>query len=303
MNLVYGFIHIRESLVYLLSKCRFLDDVTYTRVKYRLVFRKKINLENPKTWNEKIQWLKLYYRKPEYISLVDKLEVRKYIADTIGDQYLIPLLGSWDRAQDIDFDRLPDRFVLKCTHDSGSVVICKDKKTFDREAAIKSLQKKAKKNLYWWNREWVYKDLKARIIAEEYMEDQATGELRDYKFFCYNGICKGLFIASNRQNSLMPTTFDFYDRNYIHLDVRQGHPNANPIPAPPQNMEEMILLSEKLAQSIPFVRIDFYEVNGKTYFGEITFFHNGGFVPFEPPEWDEKFGQLLELPNIKQVRK
>lgn len=296
MNIAYGITHIRESLVYLLSKCKFLDDETYTCIKYRLIFRKRINLQNPQTWNEKIQWLKLYDQRPEYVQLVDKFEVRKYIADNIGNEYLIPLLGVWNHPQDIDFDRLPNQFVLKCTHDSGSVVICKDKKTFDKEAAIKKLQKKAQRNLYWWSREWVYKDLKPRIIAEEYMEDQATGELRDYKFFCYNGICKGLFIASDRQNCEKPTTFDFFDRDFTHLDVRQGHPNAETIPDPPHNMSEMIFLAEKLSKDMPFVRIDFYEVNGKIYFGEITFFHNGGFVPFNPTEWDEKLGKLIELP-------
>lgn len=298
MNIKYGITHPRDSMVFLLSKCKFLGDETYTRLKYRLIFRKKLNLDKPITLNEKIQWLKLNYRKTEYISLVDKIDVRKFVSDKIGDEYLIPILGVWDSPDEIDFDSLPNQFVLKCSHDSGSVVICKDKSSFDKSAAIKRLKNKYQKSLYWWNREWVYKQLKPRILAEKYMEDSKSGELRDYKFFCFNGQCKMLFIATNRQNSNKSTTFDFFDIDYNHIDVRQGHPNATPLPEKPENYNEMISLAECLSDGIPFVRVDFYEVNGKTYFGELTFFHDGGMVPFEPEKWDSVFGDWLKLPEL-----
>lgn len=298
MNILYGIKHPRDSMVFLLSKCKFLSDETYTRLKYRLIFRKKLNLDKPITLNEKIQWLKLKYRKTEYISLVDKIDVRKFVSDKIGDEYLIPILGVWDSPDEIDFDSLPNQFVLKCSHDSGSVVICKDKSSFDKSAAVKRLKSKYQKSLYWWNREWVYKQLKPRILAEKYMEDSKSGELRDYKFFCFNGQCKMLFIATNRQNSNKSTTFDFFDIDFNHIDVRQGHPNATPLPEKPKNYKEMISLAECLSDGIPFVRVDFYEVNGKTYFGELTFFHDGGMVPFEPEKWDSIFGDWLKLPEL-----
>lgn len=298
MDILYGITHPRDSMVFLLSKCKFLGDETYTRLKYRLIFRKKLNLDKPITLNEKIQWLKLKYRKTEYISLVDKIDVRKFVSDKIGDKYLIPILGVWDSPDEIDFDSLPNQFVLKCSHDSGSVVICKDKSSFDKSAAIKRLKSKYQKSLYWWNREWVYKQLKPRILAEKYMEDSKSGELRDYKFFCFNGQCRMLFIATNRQNSNKSTTFDFFDIDFNHIDVRQGHPNATPFPEKPENYNEMISLAECLSDGIPFVRVDFYEVNGKTYFGELTFFHDGGMVPFEPEKWDVIFGDWLRLPEV-----
>lgn len=297
MNILYGFTHIRESLIYLLSKCRFINDKMYISIKYYLIFKKKIDLENPKTINEKIQWLKLYDRNPKYVSLVDKIEVRRYVSQKIGEKYLVPILGIWNNVNEIDIDSLPKQFVLKCSHDSGSIVICKEKSKFNVNEAKCKLNKKIKRNLYWWNREWVYKNLKPRVIAEKYLEDKVTGELRDYKFFCFNGKCKGLFIATNRQNNSIPLSFDFFDINFNHLDVRQGHPNADVIPNPPINIKEMITLAEKLSDDIPFVRIDFYEVEGKTYFGEMTFFHDGGFVQFDPNYWDERFGTLLQLPS------
>lgn len=296
-SIKYGITHWRASVIYLLSYLRFLDDKTYLKIKYRLETRKKLNLKDPKEFNEKLQWLKLYNRDPEYTKLVDKYEVREHIVRNIGEQYLIPVLRLWDRVEDIDFDTLPEQFVLKCTHDSGSVVICRDRKTFDIEKAKKRLKKHLKKSMFWWGREWPYKNVKPRIIAEQYMEDDQTSELRDYKFFCFGGEVKALFIASDRQTAGEETKFDFFDMDFNHLDIRNGHPNAKVPPAKPEKFDEMRQLAEKLCVGFPHVRVDFYEVNGRVYFGEMTFAHNCGMVPFEPDEWNFTFGSWIELPK------
>ena len=275
----------------------FMPDKMYLKLLYRMYLGRKLDLNNPKSFNEKLQWLKLYDKKPEYTKYVDKYEVKKYIADTIGEQYVIPTLGVWDSVEEIDFESLPEQFVLKCNHDSGSTVICKNKNEFDIEAAKSKLKNKLKTNMFWLGRAWPYKNVKARIIAETYMEDSETSELRDYKFFCFNGEPKALFIASERQVAGEETKFDFFDMEYNHLPITNGHPNADVLPEKPKCFDEMRQLSEKLSAGIPHVRVDFYEVNGKVYFGELTFFHWSGLVPFEPEEWDYKFGDWIELPK------
>lgn len=276
-----------------------LSDKAYLKYMHRALIGQKLNLNAPRTFNEKLQWLKLYNRNPAYCKLVDKHEVKEYIAKTIGEQYVIPTLGVWENFEDINFDELPDQFVLKCTHDSGSVVICRDKSTFDIEKARKKLNKKLKMNLYWHGREWPYKNVKPRIIAEQYMEDTKTAELRDYKFFCFDGEAKALFIATERQKAGEEVKFDFFDMDFNHLPVRQGHPNAPVCPEKPEMFDEMRVLAEQLSKGIPQVRVDFYEANGKVYFGELTFFHFCGLVPFDPPEWDTIFGDWITLPNKK----
>lgn len=264
---------------------------------YRRCMGKKLNLKNPQTFNEKLQWLKLYNRNPEYTKMVDKYEVKKYVADKIGEEYIIPTLGVWNKFEEIDFDTLPQQFVLKTTHDSGGVVICRDKSSFDYEAAKKKLNTSLKNNFYYMGREWPYKNVKPRIIAEKYMEDSATKELRDYKLFAFDGVVKALFIASDRQNPNEDTKFDFFDSNLKHLDFTNGHPNATVTPAMPESFEEMKKLAEKLSEKIPHLRCDFYEINGKVYFGELAFFHWSGFTPFNPDEWDKTFGDWLKLPE------
>lgn len=260
-------------------------------------FGKLPNLKNPKTYNEKLQWLKLYDRRQEYTTIVDKYAVKQYIAERIGEEYVIPTLGVWNRFEDIDFETLPNQFVLKCTHDSGGVVICKDKSMLDREEAKKKLERSLKNNYYLQMREWPYKNVKPRIIAEKYMEDRAVQELRDYKFFCFDGQPKALFIATDRQTDGEETKFDFFDMEYNHLDVRNGHPNAAALPQKPECFEKMKELAASLSEGIPHVRVDFYEVDGRVYFGEMTLFHWSGLVPFEPEEWDYTFGSWLTLPD------
>lgn len=272
-----------------------LSDKVYLKLLFRAKMGKRLNLKNPQTFNEKLQWLKLYDRKPEYTRMVDKNEAKKYVAERIGEEYTIPTLGVWDRFEDIDFDSLPDQFVLKCTHDSGGLVICRNKSMLDIEAAKNKIQKCLKRNYYYQNREWPYKNVKPRIIAEAYMEDEATAELRDYKFFCFDGQVKALFIATERASKTEETKFDFFDEDFNHLSFTNGHPNATAIPEKPVNFEKMKELAGKLSEGVPHLRVDFYEVNGRIYFGELTFSHWSGMMPFEPEEWDEKFGRWIEL--------
>lgn len=277
--------------------CRHLSDEEFLKRRYRIAFGKELNLEHPQTFSEKIQWLKLYDRKDIYTSMVDKYEAKSYVADRIGEEYIIPTLGVYNSFDEIDFDKLPDQFVLKCTHDSGGLVICRDKQHFDYQSAKRMIELCLKRNFYWVGREWPYKNVKPRIIAETYMEDESTHELRDYKFFAFNGEVKALFIASDRTSKTEETKFDFFDTEFNHLPFTNGHPNAAVMPKKPDNFEEMKELASVLSKGIPHLRVDFYEVNGKTYFGELTFSHWSGMMPFVPEKWDYIFGEWIDLPS------
>lgn len=274
-----------------------LSDETYLKLRYYVYVGKKLNLENPQTFNEKLQWLKLYDRKSIYTTMVDKYAAKRYVADRIGEEYIIPTLGVWDSFDDIIFSELPNQFVLKCTHDSGGLVICRDKSKLDMVAAKRKIERSLARDYFSLHREWPYKNVKPRIIAEEYMEDTETAELRDYKFFCFSGEVKALFIATERQKQGTEVKFDFFDKNFDHLNLRQGHPNAEILPSKPKCFDEMCVLAQKLSKDIPHVRVDFYEVNGKVFFGELTFSHFAGLVPFEPEEWDYTFGSWIRLPS------
>lgn len=275
----------------------FLPDSVFLRLKYRLKFRKKLHLNSPVTFTEKLQWLKLHDRRPEYTEMTDKYLVKKHIADKIGSEYLIPTLGVWERFEDIDFDALPDSFVLKCTHDCGSVILCPDKKTLDIPAARKKLSAAMKRNYYCGEREWPYKNIKPRIIAEKYMAGSDGKGLRDYKFFCFDGNVRAMFVATGRFSMDTDVKFDFFDENFNHLPIRNGHDNASVPPEQPVCFDKMKKLAAILSEGIPHVRVDFYEVDGMVYFGEMTFFHFAGFVPFEPEKWDNIFGSWLSLPE------
>lgn len=275
---------------------RFVPDKAYLKIVYYLRLRKKLNLDNPQTFNEKLQWLKLYDRKPVYSIMVDKYEAKKYVSDMIGEEYIIPTLGVWDRFEDINFDELPESFVLKCTHDSGGLVIVNEKKDFDIKKAKKKINRSLKRNFYWKGREWPYKDVKPRIIAEKYMQDSIKGSLDDYKFFAFDGVVRALFIATERDKE-EETKFDFYDSEFKHLPFTNGHPNAEKEPEKPSTFAEMKSLAEKLSKGVPHLRVDFYEVDGKVYFGELTFSHWSGLMPFKPEEWDRTFGDWIVLPK------
>ena len=276
---------------------RWMSDEKFLKYAYRVHLGKKLDLKHPVTFNEKMQWLKLYDRRPEYTTMVDKYAVKQYVAEKIGEEYIIPTLGVWDTFDDIDFDTLPEQFVLKCTHDSGGLVICTDKSKLDKDSIKGLLGKYLKRDYYSIHREWPYKNVKPRIIAEAYMEDSATLELRDYKFFCFDGEVKVLFIATERSSDTEETKFDFFDENFVHLPFTNGHPNAATPPSKPQNFELMKELAKKLSNGVPHLRVDFYEADGKIYFGELTFYHWSGMVPFDPPKWDRKLGDWIKLPK------
>ncbi len=276
-----------------------MKDKTYIKIGYRIRMKKKLNLDNPKTFNEKLQWLKLYDRKPEYTTMVDKYEVKRYVAEKIGEEYIIPTLGVWDTFDDIDFDALPNEFVLKCTHDSGGLIICRDKAALNLKAARKKIKSCLKHNFFYTNREWPYKDVKPRIIAEKLMVDESGYELKDYKIFCFDGEAKAMFIASDRNTPGEETKFDFYDMEFNHLPFTNGHPNATREIKRPTSLDEMKRLAEELSKGIPQLRVDFYDINGRVYFGELTFFHWSGMTQFNPPEWDKTFGDWIKLPENK----
>lgn len=277
---------------------RILSDKSYLSLKYRLIFKKKLNWDSPLTYNEKIQWLKIFGRTPENKIMSDKYLVKEYVSQKIGSQYVIPLLGVWENEKDIDFDSLPDKFVLKCNHNSGTgMVICRDKSSLDFDLVRKGLRKGLKEDYFPISREYAYKDIPRKIIAEKYMEDSTTKELRDYKFFCFDGHPKALFIASGRLKGEKNVTFDFFDMDFHHLPFTHGHPNAEVLPEKPTCFEQMKILASQLSVGIPHVRVDFYEADGQIYFGEYTFSHWGGFMPFSPEEWDETFGSLIKLPE------
>lgn len=274
-----------------------LSDEAFLKLTYLLRFGKSLNLSNPTTFNEKLQWLKLHDRNPLYTTLVDKYAVKQWVASRIGSEYVVPTYGVWDSFDEIDFDSLPDRFVLKCTHDSGGLVICHDRASLNIDAARKKITQSLKQNFYWLYREWPYKNVPPRIIAEEYLEPtDGSTDLPDYKWFCFSGEAKAMFIATNRFGE-GDTKFDFFDMEYRHLPFTNGHPNADETPVKPCAFDEMRVAAEKLSAGFPHVRVDFYETAKGVYFGEMTFSHWAGLVPFDPPEWDVKFGEWIELPR------
>ncbi len=274
---------------------RFLPDKAYIRLYYRAKFHSRCDLKHPETYNEKLNWLKLYDHRPEYSRMVDKYESKRYVADLIGEEYIIPTLGVWDTFDEIDFDALPQQFVLKCTHDSAGLAIVRDKNSFDRAAARESLTKSLKTNFYYSSREWPYKTLKPRILAEQYMEDSRYGELRDYKFFCFDGVPKVMYVVSGRLEH--KTTLDYFDLDFHHLDIQQNYPNTTKQLERPESFEQMKRLAHELSKGYPHIRVDFYEVNGAPYFGELTLYTFGGLEPFHPDRWDRVFGDWLVLPD------
>ncbi len=273
-----------------------LPDKTFLKCRYYAIFGRKLNLKNPQTYNEKLQWLKLYDRNPQYIQLVDKYDVKAYIENKIGEEYIIPTLGVWDNFDDIVFEKLPNQFVLKTTHDSGGVVICNDKSNFNIEKAKEKIEKSLANNFFYTAREWPYKNVKGRIIAEAYLEADDGEDLNDYKIMCFNGKAKCSFVCSERfsNNGLKVT---FFDREWNKMPFERHYPSSDKLIEKPVNYEKMIELAEVLSENIPFVRVDFYEVKGQLYFGELTFYPGAGWEEFEPEEWDRKLGEWITLPK------
>lgn len=272
----------------------YLPDTLYLKVEFWFNMGYWPDLKLPQTFNEKLQFLKLESKKhPEYTAMVDKVAAKDYVSSIIGDEYLIPTLGVWDKVEDIEWNTLPNQFVIKAAGDSGGIVICKDKSTFDINEAKIYLKKNGERNYYYVNREYPYKNVPHRYIAEEYMVDESGFELKDYKIFCFNGEPQFLFVASGRQQK--DTRFDFYDKEFNSIPVINGHPNSDVLPSKPSNFDRMMDIAKKLSQGIPHVRVDLYNINGRIYFGELTFFHFSGLVPFEPNIWDYKFGEYIKI--------
>ena len=276
-----------------------MSDQKFLDLCFDYYLGKKINWKNPQTYNEKLQWLKIYDRQDRYTKMVDKYEAKEYVKNIIGEEYIIPTIGIYDKFKNIDFEKLPQQFVMKCTHDSGGLVICKDKKNLNIKEAKRKINQCLKVNYFNCWKEWPYKNVKPRIIIEKYMTNDDSDGINDYKFFCFNGKVKLLFIATDRVNENEETKFDFYDENFNHLPIKNGHPNALIPPRKPLNFEKMKELAEILSKDIPHLRVDFYEINGKIYFGELTFSHWAGMVPFEPEEYDLILGNWIDISNIK----
>jgi hypothetical protein len=279
------------SLIY---RLHFIPDSIYLKIQYRLRCKKRLNINSPKTFNEKIQWLKLYDRKPEYTQMVDKYEVRKYIADKIGEEYLIPLLGIWDKPDNINFEKLPKQFVLKCTHDSGGIIICKDNEILDIKKVKEKLNRLLKRNYYYGGREYPYKNIKARIIAEKYMVDESGVELKDYKIQCFNGEPKIIQVDFNRFSEQHQR--NFYSIDWVYQPFSLLYPTyPEKIIPRPQSLDLMLSLAQELSQSIPYVRVDLYSIEKKIYFGELTFHHGSGYEKFDPPEWNTILGSWINI--------
>lgn len=267
----------------------------FIKLKYWVMNSQSINLKTPKTYNEKLNWMKLNYRKEEFKMMVDKYEVRKYVADKIGDEYLIELLGVWDRAEDINFELLPEQFVIKCTHDNRSAIICRDKSKIDIDDVRSKLKKGLKRKFYALTGEWHYKNDHPRIIAEKYMTDGKNKYLTDYKFYCFEGDPKMLLVVNDRFGD---TRHNYYDMEFNKLPCVLDYPNADFVHQKPENFEQMVELARKLSKDLFHVRVDLYNVNGEIYFSELTFYNNNGMRAFRDKEWEYKLGDMLDLKKI-----
>lgn len=279
---------------------RNMSDYEYLKKKYKDILGRDLNLDNPKSFTEKLQWLKINDRRDIYSKMVDKYEAKKFISSIVGDDYVIPTLGVWNNVEDIDFDKLPNQFVLKCTHDSASIIICKDKNKLNLKKVKRKLNKSLKRNFYVYHREWPYKNVPHRIICEPFMkEDDESIEnacLTDYKFFCFNGEPQVFYISKDKGAD--PTT-DFFDMNFKNLPFRMKDPNSKILPKKPECFEQMREMAKKLSKGIPHLRVDFYYINKHIYVGELTFYHCAGFVKIVPEEWDYKLGNMIDLSSVK----
>lgn len=286
------------------NTARYFPSRLYLKVAYETLMHKPINFNRVATFNEKLQWLKLYDHNPQYTTMVDKYAAKQYVADIIGEQYIIPTLGAWNHFDEIDFDKLPDQFVLKCTHDSGGLVVCKDKSKLDKKAAKAKIEKSLKRNYYWSGREWPYKNVPPRIIAEQYMtNDLQSDEFSDYKFYCFNGIVDCVMVCLDRLSG--DTKFYFFDKNWElkRFNLRGKNAPSNFTIPKPSCMNEMFQIAAAISKGIPFVRVDLYQSNGQIYFGELTFYPDSGFDPNYLPTANEYFGSLIDLSTIENTKR
>lgn len=285
------------KILYLMSPI--FNDFLYLKLLFPLKAGYKLDLNNPKTYNEKLQWLKIYYKKPIMTRMVDKFAAKDFAANIIGNEYIVPSYGVWKKFEEIDFNNLPKQFVLKTTHDQGGVVIVTDKDKFNKKAAEKKLKKHLKFKHFYLTREWPYKDVEPKIMAEALLVNEEFGDLYDYKFYCFQGVPKVMYLVHGRQKDTC--YFDFYDMDFNKLDItRPNYPQSNKTFKIPENWELMKDLAKKLSKGFPHLRVDFYNINGEIYLGELTFFQGGGLMPFEPHEWDHKLGSWIDLEKVKK---
>lgn len=292
------FKYIRHPLEFFYKQARkgrldWMPDKLYLQLMYRRFTGKPLHLKHPRTFNEKLQWMKLYDRNDAYTTMVDKVLVKDYVARKIGEKYIVPTIKVWDKVEDVDFDALPNQFVIKCSHDSGGLVICKDKEKLDRQGSIEKLSKCLKYNYFPLWREWPYKNVKPRIIVEELLSD-GNDSINDYKVMCFNGEPRLIQLHIGRFSE---HTQDFYDTEWNRLPIVQGTPMAKDVAEKPPVLKEMLELSAAISAGIPQVRVDWYWTGKKLYFGEITFFDASGFEDFEPDEYNEILGSWITLPK------
>ncbi len=303
-KLIYYLKHPKKVFKYLiLNNIIKVPDKMYLKLIYKERIGKNLNLKNPKTFNEKLQWLKLYDRKKIYTTMVDKYEAKKYVANIIGDEYIIPTIGIYENFNEIDFNKLPNRFVIKCTHDSGGTFICNNKEDINWNDVKMKINKSLKNNYYYHGREWPYKNIKPRIIVEQNIQElEKTEQVNDYKLMCFNGKVKCSFVCSNR-DSKEGLCVNFYDELWNPMPFERHYPkNKNEISKPTQ-YDKMKELAEKLSKNITFLRVDFYQIKEKIYFGELTFYPGNGLEEFTPDEWDTKLGNLLDLSEVNKNEK
>lgn len=276
-----------------------MSDEAYIKKEFKLNMGYDLDLSNPRTFNEKLQWLKLHDHQERYTTMVDKFEAKKYVGKIIGEEYIIPTLGIYENVDEINFDELPNRFVIKCTHDSGGIIICKDKRKLNIEVTKSKINKFLKRKFYYVHREWPYKNVKPRIIIEKYMEDKNSQSMKDYKFFCFNGSPEIMYLSEGLENH-KTAEMSFFDMDFKMVDCRRkDYRPLHYVPNKPKNFEKMKKFASILSTNIPHVRVDFYEINGKLYFGELTFFTASGYIPFATEEWDKKLGDMIDLKGVR----
>lgn len=281
-----------DYYLFLVRTSKWWSDESFVKRMYWARTGQHLNLDNPTTFTEKQNWLKLHDHNPLYTLLADKYRVKEYVKDQIGEEYVVPCLGCWERVDDIDFDLLPSQFVLKCNHNSGGAVICKDKRSLKVESAKERLQRSYNDDFFKYSRVWPYKNIKRCILADKYLDDHMGTELRDYKWWCFNGEPRVMYIT-NKSKDIFE---NFYDMEFNALDITHGYRRITPEITKPAEFELMKQLAAKLSSGIPFVRVDFFDIEGHVYFGEFTFYDWGGMKPLSD-KWEKKLGELIELPK------
>lgn len=271
--------------------CRHMPDAMYLQWQFHHIYGRRLDLKDPKTYADKLAWLKLNKKDPRLSKLVDKYEVREFVKNKIGEEYLIPCLGVYNCTDEIPWDALPEKYVLKCTHDSASVVLHISNEKFDRQTAIRSLNHHLGRNMYWYAREYAYKDVPPRIICEAFLDDNGKAPA-DYKIMCFGGEPKYIILDLDRFGDHHR---DCYDLNWEKQDLTTDHEQSNTIVPKPKGFDEMIELARKLSIGFPHVRVDFYNLDGKIYFGEMTFFPWGGPIWFKPDEWNYRLGEMIKI--------